>query len=562
MIARACLFVLLLVAPFEPRFTVPAGFFRISLLEAVALVCFAALVFGPVRRAGSFRLSPSLVALGLFVGVSLVSASLAAVDPGRSLKFALRLCAMAAFALLVSRLDERDTLWGFRALVISGSTAAILALAEGLGMRALDVFLGLFRETPFNVAGLRRATGGSEYPNLGAAMMVYALLAGVVLLRLRPRLRATFVSVITGGLAFTYSRGAWAAGLLGLMVLAWFECRGARKRESLVPLALFAGVLGLFVASDEISRIRFGGESASDFYQATYEGPGQLALDENASVVVPLTVKNTGRRTWGRDEAIHLSYHLYEDPSRPLVDGPRTLLPRDVRPGESVVLEATLTAPARPGEYLLLWDLVHEHTTWFSGQGVKPGVARLIVGRLAGLSPVPSPREAEALTSIAETVAWRPSRLELWGIAVRMWAAHPFLGTGPDNFRWMYGGLAGKAAFDTRVFANNTFLEVAATLGTFGLSAFAAALGFALWAGFKSAATAESTLIALAILLAMAIHGLVDYVLAFTGHYLVFGFAVGVLARRAPVRLAPATVQSNAPCHARLRPTPSHRSVR
>lgn len=531
MIARVCLFALLLIAPFEPRFTVPLGAFRVSLVEAVGLVCFAVLVVVWARRGGPLRVSPALLALGLFVCVSLVSASLAAVDPGRSLKFALRLGAMAGFALLVSRLEAKETMWGLRALLISGSMAAALALAEGLGVRALDVFLGAFRETPFNVAGLRRATGGSEYPNLGAGMIVYSLLAGVVLLRGWAKLRSAFVLLMAGGLAFTYSRGAWAAGLVGLIGLAAFKRQREAVRRPLLPVALYLAVLGVFVASDEISRIRFGGESASDFYRATYETPRQLALDPGARVPVRVKVTNVGRRPWGKEEAIHLSYHLYEDAARPLVDGPRTSLPRDVRPGESVTLEATLLAPARAGEYLLMWDLVHEHTTWFSGQGVKPGVARLIVGRARATAASPEPREAEALTAIAETIAWRPSRLELWSIAARMWAAYPFLGAGPDNFRWMHGTYAGKTAFDTRVFANNTFLEFASTLGAFGLSAFAAALGFALLAGFRKAAGADGALIAFAILAAMTTHGLADYVLAFTGHYLVFGFAVGVLAR-------------------------------
>ena len=493
-------------------------------------MCFAALTVAWVRRGGSLRASPALLALGLFVCVSLVSASLAALDPGRSLKFALRLGAMAGFAWLVSRVEVKETMWGFRALLISGSLAAALALAEGLGVRALDVSLGVFRETPFNVAGLRRATGGSEYPNLGAGIMVYALLAGVVLLRSRPVLRFALVLLIAGGLACTYSRGAWAAGFVGLLALAAFERLREGAGRPLVPVVLYLAVIGGFVASNEISRIRFGGESASDFYRATYETPRQLALDPGARVPVRVRVTNVGRRPWGKDEAIHLSYHLYEDAERPLVDGPRTPLPHDVRPGESVTLESTLLAPARAGEYLLMWDLVHEHTTWFSGQGVKPGVARLIVGQNTATDAA-EPREAAALTAVTETMAWRPSRLELWGIAARMWATDPFLGAGPDNFRWMHGTLAGKAAFDTRVFANNTFLEFAATLGTFGLSAFAAALGFALLAGFRSAARVDEALIAFAILVAMATHGLADYVLAFTGHYLVFGFAVGVLAR-------------------------------
>lgn len=525
--SRICLAALLLIAPFEPRFTVPFGLFHLSLVESVALPCFVilALASRPVP------LTPPLRALALLVLVSLLSASLAAPDPGRALKFALRLGAMALFAILVSRQRETDLKWGFGALAASGSLAALLAVLEGRGLRVLDIVLGAFREIPFNVAGVRRASAGSEYPNLGAAMIFYALLAGVTLLRRRPRVRAAFVILLAAGLAYTYSRGAWVAGLAGLLVVAWFERGGGRY----IPAALYLGVLGFFVGGAEISQIRLGGENANDFYVAVYGSPRQLAMDPGARVLVPVTLRNTGRRPWRKSDEFHLSYHLYESSRRPLVDGPRTDLPRDVLPGEAVTVQAALRAPATEGEYLLMWDLVHEETTWFSGQGVKPGIVRLIVGRgPAAASSVP---EAEALAAIPDTLAWRPSRLELWSLAVRMWSAHPFFGVGPDNYRWTYGSLAGKAAFDTRVFSNNMFLEFAATLGTFGLAAFGAALALALANGWRRALESTPSLIALSILVGMTVHGLADYVLAFTGHYLVFAFAIGALS--APSTAAP-----------------------
>jgi O-antigen ligase len=177
--------------------------------------------------------------------------------------------------------------------------------------------------------------------------------------------------------------------------------------------------------------------------------------------------------------------------------------------------------------------LVHEDTTWFSGQGVKPGVARLIVGS-GTAAPAPAHTEEAALKTLPETLAWRPSRLELWAIAMRQWTENPFFGAGPDTFRWMYGTKAGKTAFDTRVFANNMYLEFAATLGTFGLAAFGASLGFALWNGWRAAPASDVALMAFSILVAMSVHGLADYLLAFTGHYLVWGFAVGALCRVAP----------------------------
>lgn len=517
-------FLLLLVLPFEPRFTVPLGSLHLSLIEAVALPCFLILALA-LRPILPLRLPASLLALGLMVCVSLISASLAVPEPGRAFKFALRLAAMTGFALLTARLSDVQARWGFRALAISGSAAALLALLEGLGVRSLDLFLGVFRESPFNVAGIRRATAGSEYPNLGAGMILYALLAGASLLKGRPWLRGVFVVVLIGGLACTYSRGAWLAALAGLLVLARFDPGPLR----LTPAALTLVVLGGFVGSAEISQIRLGGENANDFYAATYKTPQQLALDAGARILVPVTVSNIGRRPWRRADQIHLSYHLYQSSALPLVDGPRTDLPRDVLPGEAVTLDAILRAPARPGEYLLMWDLVHEDTTWFSGQGVRPGVARLVVGNTT--SPAPAAWETRALKAIPDTLAWRPSRLDLWRLAVSMWAENPFFGVGPDNYRWTYGAVAGKAAFDTRVFANNMFLEFAATLGTFGLSAFALALVFALKEGFGAAPRSAEAATALSILTAMTVHGLADYLLAFTGHYLVFGFVMGVLSR-------------------------------
>jgi len=539
-VTAVCLFFLFLIVPFEPRFTVPVGPLHLSLIEAVALPCFAILATGADVRGHGLRLrsSPALLALAVFVAVAIVSAALATVEPRRAFKFALRLAAMFACAALVARVDDRARTWAFRGLLASGSLAAVLAMLEGVGVRSIDVLLGAFREIPFNVAGVRRASAGSEYPNLGAAMMLYALLCGVVLLRGRPWLRASFVAAMAFGLCQTYSRGAWIAGLVALCAGALFE----RGRGRFVPGVAYAGVLAVFIFGQEISQIRFGGENANDFYAATYKSPKQFAMDASARVVVQVEVRNVGRRPWRVADQIHLSYHLYENSKRPLVDGPRTDLPHDVLPGQSVTLEAILRAPRRPGEYLLMWDLVHEDTTWFSGQGVTPGVARLLVGGAEEAAPVeatasgpedPSaglkvPASAEPILA-PEALAWRPSRLDLWRLAARMWASHPFFGVGPDNYRWTYGALAGKKTFDTRVFANNMYLEFAATLGTLGLAAFLAALALALGRGAGLAAASDTARIAVTILVAMSVHGLVDYVLAFTGHYLVFALALGTL---------------------------------
>ncbi|MEO8358498.1 MAG: O-antigen ligase family protein [Vicinamibacteria bacterium] len=530
-LASVSLFLLFLIVPFEPRFTVPFGSFRLSLIEAVAVPCFVALFMTTRGRGIAAWKSPTLRCLAGLVAVALISAAVSDVEPSRALKFAFRLGAMTAFAFLIARLTDTERRLGMIGLAISGAIAAVLALLEGLGVRSLDVMLGAFREIPFNVAGVRRATAGSEYPNLGAAIIVYALLIGAVRLGAQRWKRLAWVALMASGLVFTYSRGGWLAGLAGLSSIGAVEWK--RDRTSFMPAIAFALIIGLFITRGEISQLRLGGENANDFYAASYKVPLQLAMDPGVGTTLPVTIRNVGRRAWRTADGIHLSYHLYASGEQPLVDGPRTNLPHDVLPGESVTIQASLRAPVNSGDYLVMWDLVHEGTTWFSGQGVKPGVVRLIVGSDAPEGEAIS--EAAAIQAIPDTLAWRPSRWELWSVALRMWKSHPLLGVGPDNFRWTYGAVAEKSTFDTRVFANNMFLEIAATLGTLGLVAFVAGLVVALRQGWAQAPHSDVALTAFAILVAMTVHGLADYLLAFTGHYLVFGFAMGALARRPTV---------------------------
>src|SRR5438309_1530292 len=72
-------------------------------------------------------------------------------------------------------------------------------------------------------AGVRRATAGSEYPNLGAACIAYGLLSAVAWAA-RRRWSATpgvlLAAPFALGLLYTYSRGALVALAAALMVAA------------------------------------------------------------------------------------------------------------------------------------------------------------------------------------------------------------------------------------------------------------------------------------------------------------------------------------------------------
>ena len=136
----------------------------------------------------------------------------------------------------------------------------------------------------------------------------------------------------------------------------------------------------------------------------------------------------------------------------------------------------------------------------------------------------------------------RMPRTVLWQTALRISGDHPVLGIGPDNFRHTYGRYLGLAAWDARVHANNTYLEVLVGMGLLGV----AALAWLAVAAVRSAmdvirlkpdttgadtAAAHTAAGAFAACLAIAAHGVVDSFLTFTSTYVVFAIAAGLLYR-------------------------------
>ena len=52
-------------------------------------------------------------------------------------------------------------------------------------------------------------------------------------------------------------------------------------------------------------------------------------------------------------------------------------LPRDVRPGDQIVVETALPTPGAPGDYLVVFDLVVQGLTWFADRGSAPATLTL-----------------------------------------------------------------------------------------------------------------------------------------------------------------------------------------
>jgi hypothetical protein len=86
-------------------------------------------------------------------------------------------------------------------------------------------------------------------------------------------------------------------------------------------------------------------------------------------------LENAGSATWRSrgEQGVQLAYHWLDPLRNPILwDGVRTRLSHAVGPGERIELAADLRAPLQPGDYLLAFDLVHEHRFWFAEVGSAP----------------------------------------------------------------------------------------------------------------------------------------------------------------------------------------------
>ncbi|MCP4896189.1 MAG: sulfatase-like hydrolase/transferase [bacterium] len=138
-----------------------------------------------------------------------------------------------------------------------------------------------------------------------------------------------------------------------------------------IPIAVVVLLLGvLCFGSDQIGSAH-SPAAVYDVELVQVESIGQMETLERRIVAVEVT--NQGSLVWAPDSGVRLAYHWLDlDGKVVVLDGKRTSLIRDVSPGEEIRLDAIVVAPARPGEYLLQWDLVHERVCWFAQRDPTP----------------------------------------------------------------------------------------------------------------------------------------------------------------------------------------------
>jgi hypothetical protein len=495
--------------------------------------------------------------------VLIASAAVAPVSRPEAIKFALRSLGGVALYLAASDLlDSRRAVWRTAvALGVGAGLAALLAAAEP-GIPAIAARLRPFHGTGFGTLGLVRASGPFQYPNIAAMYFEAALpvviaagvtgvtgVAAAAPVGQRWRRWIGALTVVTAlimvyALLLTASRAGLITALAVLSGIALFAAHERRLRR--MVLAFVAGALILTALAQSASpllaqRLRFWDQRPwyrSTLTPAPFPAVGLPAvLSIGARVRVALTIRNDGAIAWDRTgrRAVYLSYHWIDEPTGVVkeFEGVRTALPSDLAPGATTTVTAEVSAPARPGRYLLRWDLVQEQVTWFSDRGDR-GLRQLVVVVAAGAAEDLLARgdRARAAAVPEPTRPEEVPRRELWRAGLAMWREHPWLGVGPDNFRRVYGGYLRRPDPDTRLHANNFYIETLATLGAAGLVALAGVMVALAGAVRRAGRDPRAGVMALGIgggMAAYAVHGTLDYFLEFTPTYGLLWLLAGMI---------------------------------
>jgi O-Antigen ligase len=549
---------LMLAAPFEsltPLISFPGQ--SLSSLESLLLIVVgawlaAAVSDGPTLRAGLGRVArtPLSVPWILFLSAMFV-ASLAGVDRSNAMHMTGRfLLTFLVYLVTVNGVTTVKRMQSvFIAAAVAGVAVAGLAMLEYLSVRPVLELLTAFRPRLSVIGTQVRAGGPFQYPTIASMFLeiVFALVLGLLLLAIdarRERTTRTRSLAVVWGLAalliseavtLTFTRSGlitMAASLAILGVLRVWISRFDRGTKVLLAITAVVVVQILMSRSFESLRLRLTTEGLEAWYHAEFSGPPRLDLRTGERVSVPVTVTNTGRSTWDSHGIVpfRLSYHWLLPDRNSIVswEGVRTEFPSPVAPGSTVEINAQVEAPPEAGEYRLMWDIEQEKRLWFSGEpeaelwtsaAVVSGPP--IAGARVPIRPLPR-------------IFGRPGRGVLWRAAIRMLVAYPVLGVGPDNYRLMYGRYAGIPDFDERVHSNNMYLEVLVGGGLVGGLAFA-------WFCWRAAqrvvrpvfrpsdprvATMAAAVCAAAV--AIAVHGIADSFLGFTGTYIPIAIVLGL----------------------------------
>jgi len=555
-VVPASLMLVAAVSPFERPLPGSLAGFTLTTLE-LAIVAALAAGATTVLRGAAFTWRTPITIPALALLACALAASVAAPEfRANSVRFVGRLtAALLLFTLAANALSSQRLARQVIAMLLGAAAlVGVIAVLELAQVPLVLDGLKLFRPGFHVVGGQVRATSTLFYPTITSMYLEVVFALGLVWIA-SSRLALVALALTGAGIIATFTRAGLITMATSLLIyggLIYFKrLAGSRDPGSgirtgegvwtgehtrLAALAAVLLALVLVSRSPQMLVTRMSTDVSQDWYGASYEVPARLTLRPGSFTDVPVTLSNRGWLTWQSTRApvFALSYHWLSVDTEDVViyDGLRTAFTTPVEPGEDVTVQARVRAPGYPGTYLLLWDIVQESRTWLSLEGVFPGrtIARVEGAAVGGPLPTRGRMPAGVM---------RMPRSLLWSTALQISAEHPVLGIGPDNFRLSYGRYLGLAAWDSRVHANNTYLEVLVGMGVIGAASLLWLIVVACRAAIARLRAADGhsmplAAAATAACLAIAAHGVVDSFLTFTSTYVVFALAAGMLFRALP----------------------------
>ena len=525
------------VSPFERPLPGSIIGFTLTSVELVILIAIGVATLAWWRDPAAFSLrTPITMPLLALVAVAFISTVAAPDFAGNAARVSARYAAAVLIFLVTSNAASSDRIARriIAALLVASAVVGIIAVLELAQVPWVMNALKAFRPGFHVVGGQLRATSTLSYPTITSMFLEVAFALGLVWIG-SSRLAFAALALTAAGVIATFTRAGLITMAMSIVfyggVLFARDRRWRVEHARLAALAVVIAALVLMSRSPQMLVARMSTEGSQDWYGASYEVPRQLTLRPDSFNDIPVKLTNEGRLTWASsaEPPFSLSYHWLAPSSDEVVifDGLRTPFPQPIEPGQSVTMNARVRAPNYPGSYTLMWDVVQEHRTWLSLEGVYPArTPASIEGAAIG---APLPTRGRMPSSVV-----RMPRSILWSTAFHIARDHPWLGIGPDNFRFVYGRRLGLAAWDTRVHANNSYIEVAVGMGVIG----ALALSWLIISALRSArrlfavasdATLPMLAVASAACLAIGAHALVDSFLTFTPTYTVFSLAAGIL---------------------------------
>jgi hypothetical protein len=405
-------------APNGSYFPTAWGWCTLALLAAAALALGRTVVLGRLER--SF-----VGGLGVFTGFVALSLLWTETAPGtmREVQRSLVYVAGALALLLATRTQTVPRLLGG---VLGGVTVVCgYALATRL-------FPGRLGGTPDELAHNRLAGPLGYWNGLGLLAVIGLLLAlGFAARAATPGTRAGAAATLPllGATAyFTFSRGAWAALAVGLVVLIALERHRLRALASLVVLlAAAAGAALAASRSRTLTNADAGSMAARDGRLLCVT----LAVLAVASAIAAIALRHAQERVRLRPETRRLL-------------GTASLM---------AAVAAVVVAGA------------------------------LIVPRLAAGFGAPPIEHANLNARVLDASGNR--RAEVWRIAVDDVRAHPLLGSGAGSYEYVFYRRRDTAALNVRD-AHSLYLETLAELGPLGLALLVGTLALPLVAAVRA----------------------------------------------------------------------------